>query len=149
MMAKFFEIARESVPELDGVENLSWAFTFQPIPTIITFVAQTRGGNSLGLDPEKDGDIMNVLVSVSWDSETEDVLIEEQVKAVLARAKSEAVAMGVFNGYEYLNYAAGWQDPIAEYGESVRRELQGVSKAYDPKGVFQRLVPGGFKLFDA
>lgn len=75
------------------------------------------------------------------------MLIEEQVKAVLARAKSEAVGMGVFNRYEYLNYAAGWQNPIAGYGESVRRELQGVSRRFDPRGVFQRLVPGGFKVF--
>lgn len=147
MMARFFEIARESVPELDGVENLSWAFTFQPVPTIITSVAQSRGGNSLGLDPERDGNVMNVLVSVSWDAEAEDVLIEEQVKAVLARAKSEAVAMGVFNRCEYLNYAAGWQDPIAGYGEDVKKGLQGVSREYDPRSVFQRLVPGGFKVF--
>ena len=149
MMAKFFSIASASVPSLDDVANMSWSFTFQPVPTIITSVAQSRGGNSLGLDPEKDGDIMNVLVSVSWDAEAEDALIEEQVKAVLEGAKSEALAMGVFNRYEYLNYAAEWQDPISGYGEGVKKELQGVSKAYDPKGVFQRLVPGGFKLFDA
>lgn len=146
MMARFFDIAKANVAGLDEVPNLSFSFTFQPVPTIITSVAKSRGGNSLGLDPE-DGNLMNVLAVASWDTAADDALVEEQVKEVLARAKDEAVKMGLFNQYEYLNYAADWQDPIGGYGEEVKKGLQAVSTKYDPTGVFQRQVPGGFKLF--
>jgi hypothetical protein len=40
-----------------------------------------------------------------------------------------------------------WQDPIDSYGVTVKKELQEVSKKYDPTGMFQKQVPGGVKLF--
>lgn len=146
MMAKIFDLGESAVQALEAVEGLAYSFTFQPIPTLITSVAKNRGGNSLGLDPE-DGNLMNVLLTASWDNEADDAAIEKQTKIVFAQAKAEAQTMGLFNQYEYLNYAAEWQDPIAGYGEDVKMQLQRVSRKYDPKGVFQRQVPGGFKLF--
>jgi len=35
---------------------------------------------------------------------------------------------------------------MAGYGEESLERMKGVSKKYDPEGVFQRGVPGGFKL---
>jgi hypothetical protein len=46
-----------------------------------------------------------------------------------------------------MNYAAPWQDPIAGYGNEVRRRMQLASAKYDPMGVFQEQVPGGFKVY--
>lgn len=48
--------------------------------------------------------------------------------------------------FQYLNYAAPFQDPLANYGDMSHHMLREVSKKYDPDQVFQRLVPGGFKL---
>ena len=48
--------------------------------------------------------------------------------------------------FQYLNYAAPFQDPFASYGEKNLQLLREVSKKYDPDQVFQKLVPGGFKL---
>lgn len=83
---------------------------------------------------------------MSWDTEADDAKIDNQVRDTLERANEEAKARGLWNGYEYLNYAARWQDPIAGYGGAVKKELQRVSARYDPGGVFQRQVRGGFKL---
>lgn len=47
----------------------------------------------------------------------------------------------------YLNYADKGQEVIRGYGEGNRKELRRVSKVYDPEGVFQKAVVGGFKLF--
>lgn len=47
----------------------------------------------------------------------------------------------------YLNYADQGQDVIAGYGEGNQMELRRVSRVYDPEGVFQKAVVGGFKLF--
>ena len=70
-------------------------------------------------------------------STTEDYL--RQVKAM-------AIAAGKFNEYIYLNYALPSQDPISGYGVDNKAALQAASAKYDPNGVFQTLVPGGFKL---
>lgn len=48
--------------------------------------------------------------------------------------------------FEYLNYAAPFQNPLASYGAHNLQFLKEVSKKYDPDQIFQRLVPGGFKL---
>lgn len=56
-------------------------------------------------------------------------------------------AAGLYNRYEYLNYAAAFQDPIGSYGAQSLANLQKVSKKYDPQGFFQTRVRGGFKLF--
>lgn len=66
-------------------------------------------------------------------------LLEEGI----AYAKSQ----GLSNEFVYLNYALPSQDPIAGYGEGNVRHLREMSRRYDPEGVFQRLVPGGFKLW--
>jgi FAD/FMN-containing dehydrogenase len=45
-----------------------------------------------------------------------------------------------------LNYCAEWQRPFEGYGRENWRFLQGVSRRYDPEGLFQRGCVGGFKL---
>lgn len=54
---------------------------------------------------------------------------------------------GSASEFLYLNYADQTQDVITGYGEGNRRELRRVSRVYDPEGVFQKAVVGGFKLF--
>jgi hypothetical protein len=44
------------------------------------------------------------------------------------------------------NYAGGIQDVFSSYGQSSIQFMKEVSSRYDPAGVFQKLVPGGFKL---
>ncbi|RAK79952.1 FAD-binding oxidoreductase [Aspergillus fijiensis CBS 313.89] len=45
-----------------------------------------------------------------------------------------------------ISYAGGTQDPLRGYGPVNVRFMQQVARKYDPEEVFQRLVPGGFKL---
>ena len=58
-----------------------------------------------------------------------------------------AQSMGLLHEFEYLNYADSSQNPIASYGADNVRRLRAMSRKYDPHGVFQRQVPGGFKLW--
>jgi hypothetical protein len=46
-----------------------------------------------------------------------------------------------------MNYAAKGDDVISSYGAANKAILQKASKKYDPHGLFQTGVPGGFKLF--
>jgi FAD/FMN-containing dehydrogenase len=45
-----------------------------------------------------------------------------------------------------LTYSGAGQEAIASYGAENVSKLRRIAKAYDPTGVFQRLVPGGQKL---
>ena len=58
-------------------------------------------------------------------------------------------ALGTDDPFLYLNFAAGFQKPICAYGAKKVRFLQQTATKYDPTGVFQTLVPGGFKVSQA
>jgi hypothetical protein len=146
MMSTIFDIANRTVQTL-SVPNLAYSLSFQPMPTAITSKADSRGGNSLGLSAA-DGNLFNLLLTVSWDDVADDAAIEQHAKDLFQQSEDEAKKLGLFNKYLYLNYAASWQDPFSGYGTAVKAKLQAVSKKYDPKGVFQKQVSGGFKLFD-
>lgn len=146
MMKKVYQIANETVRELSGVANLAYSLSFQPIPVVLLEVAERKGGNSLGLDPAN-GPLVNFLLTVTWDDPADDALVTAKAQELYERSEAAAAEMGVQEDYLYLNYAAEWQDPIAGYGADVVARLQATSKKYDPRGVFQKQVPGGFKLF--
>ena len=45
-----------------------------------------------------------------------------------------------------MNYADASQDVLGSYGEVNVRKMLAVLRKYDPEGIFQKRVPGGFKL---
>ncbi|KAG6355213.1 hypothetical protein INS49_004294 [Diaporthe citri] len=51
--------------------------------------------------------------------------------------------------YYYMNYADGTQDVLGSYGEERVQMALEVAARYDPTGVFQKRVVGGFKLPNA
>lgn len=146
MMKRVYEIANDTVRDLNGVSGVKYSLSFQPEPTILLAKAEAAGGNSLGLDPAE-GPLFNFLLTVTWDSASDDALVTQKAQELYTRSEAAAEELGVQNRYLYLNYAAEWQDPITGYGPDVKARLQATSKKYDPNGVFQKQVPGGFKLF--
>lgn len=50
------------------------------------------------------------------------------------------------NEYLYLNYADGSQNPLRGYGDENLNLIRCVAEKYDPTGVFQTQVPGGYKI---
>ena len=99
----------------------------------------------LGLDRFTD-DSINALAVVSWALPTDDATVYAAVQQLFDDAVAKAKSMGVWNEFIYLNYAAPWQKPITSYGQANKNFLQSVSKEYDPNSLFQKAVPGGFKL---
>lgn len=53
---------------------------------------------------------------------------------------------GNYVEYTFMNDASWDQDVIKHYGAKNVRRMKNVQRAYDPDLVFQKLVPGGFKL---
>ncbi|KAK8016582.1 hypothetical protein PG993_014771, partial [Apiospora rasikravindrae] len=147
MMRAIHAIEVQTVPALRNVSGLQWSLALQPQPVAMFKASAKAGGNSLGLD-DSDGNLFNVLLTVTWVNKKDDPLVELQTRSMFEQFEAEAKRLGVTDPYLYLNYAAAWQDPISGYGDNNKAFLQEVSRKYDPQGLFQKSVPGGFKLFD-
>ncbi|KAL4966135.1 FAD-binding oxidoreductase [Aspergillus stella-maris] len=103
------------------------------------------GGNVLGLERFNQSMIM-VAWDYSWDDASDDDLFYGLVRSARGELDLYAQRTGAHSEYVYLNYAGAEQDPLRGYGKENLDFLRGVAQEYDPQGVFQSLVPGGFKL---
>lgn len=129
------ELARQNIPG-GGIQWL-----LQPR-------AVSAGVNSFGLPPNVT-DIVLVDLIVGWDDVADDDYIMAFIQNLVGKQVQWLVQKGVLDSFVYLNYAGQHQDPIGSYGAGgrIKTHLQSVSKKYDPLGVFQHRVPGGFKVF--
>ena len=66
-------------------------------------------------------------------------------------AVSESVAKkhGTYSPFIYVSYAGPNQQPLCGYGAESVSFIKKVARKYDPNEVFQKLMPGGFKISKA
>jgi len=83
---------------------------------------------------------------MSWQGAEQDALFQQAGADLVDRIRAYAVSIGADNPYLYLDYADITQDPLASYGAENVKKMRAAAKKYDPQGVFQNLVPGGFKI---
>ena len=81
----------------------------------------------------------------TWKDARDTAELEAVAERLIGNVERAAEEEGMQTGYLYLNYAHPGQNVFGE-GERKQR-LQEVSRKYDPEGIFQRCVTGGFKLF--
>ena len=90
--------------------------------------------------------IIVMLLSALWPDSTFDEVVQETAEKMTRDIACIADEMGLLHEFQYINYADPSQDPIGSYGVQNVEYLRQVSRKHDPKGVWQRQVPGGFKL---
>jgi hypothetical protein len=120
---------------------------FQPLwatPRAKSFGAS--GGNSLGLEDTEDDLIIALLFFTSLIASTDQTIITA-AQTLVDNLKKSAQAKGVYHPYIYANYAADFQDVMSGYGMKTRDFLLATAKKYDPDQLFQKQVPGGYKLY--
>jgi FAD/FMN-containing dehydrogenase len=127
------------------VQDMEWLFAYEPLPHMFSEHSMSRGGNILGLNRTQD-DLILMQLAPRWKSTSDDKVMQNTAKQWVKQVKNYTESVGKASDYLYLNYADGFQDPIAAYGDENVRFLQGVSKKYDRNGVFQKAVMGGFKI---
>lgn len=85
-------------------------------------------------------------MSWGWNLVSDDAyvynLIQETYEMVISLAKQR----GVWDPYIFLNDAFMTQKVMSSYGADSFAKMKAVSAKYDPHGMFQTQVPGGFKL---
>jgi hypothetical protein len=128
------------------VEKMLLIMAIQPITTGALSAMQKNGGNALGLDPSG-GPYFVLNFNAAWNNAIDEPQFHRVISTIIRLIKAEARERGLDNDFVYLNYASEYQDPIGSYGAANKARLQAVSRKYDPAQVFQKLQPGGFKLF--
>jgi hypothetical protein len=81
-----------------------------------------------------------------WDDASKDNKYNKAALNSRNAAKTEVKARGVYSRYIYMNYAGPYQNVVPGYGEANLAKLKSIAKKYDPRAVFQKLQPGGYKL---
>lgn len=118
---------------------------FQPLPALFAQHSLKSGGNVLGLDAVTDNSILFLATLAVKGAEQKEI---GQAKMVAWIADIEAYAKSIDSlvDWKYINYADFTQDPLSTYGaENIARIKEAAAK-YDPEGVFQSRVPGGYKV---
>ncbi|CZS89550.1 uncharacterized protein RCO7_02532 [Rhynchosporium graminicola] len=141
---QLFEAAFAPFAEVEGYTQ---AFILQPLHRAILAASEKMGGNIMGLGA-KDGNTVWFAIILTWDDTSFDDAINTATEKFFADFNVAAKRLGVYHPFVYLNYATKDQDPISSYGRVNVQRLKAASRKYDPDQVFQRLVPGGFKLPD-
>ena len=136
--SNIFTVAFQPIKSLEG---FTCAFTLQAYPKSLL----EKCDNSLRLKV-KDGPFMSILILNWWKNQSDDDVVISTFQIVVDQIDEHANAQGTSVPYKYMKYAYGFQDPIQSYGKGVPRNLQEVSGKYDPEGIFQNGVPGGFKI---
>ncbi|RSL50086.1 hypothetical protein CEP54_012125 [Fusarium duplospermum] len=125
-------------------DDFQTQMNFQHLPT---FYGRTvRGGNVLGLDSGlTDNSVpwVNIVNVQTADQESVARLLTNTLRAEL---EDFAISQGSSARLHYLNSAEPSQDPLGGYGVDNVKFIRNVVAKYDPKGLFQTRVPGGFRI---
>ena len=85
-------------------------------------------------------------IYLSWQGSEQDVIFQKAGADLIDKIGDYASSIGAANPYLYLDYADKTQDPLAGYGAENVKKMKAAAKMYDPKQIFQKNVPGGFKI---
>jgi hypothetical protein len=144
-MSRLLDLAERFTNSVPGLTTMN--LIFQPLwTTPRTASFKSGGGNVLGIQGTDD-DMVIALLHLVWTNPANDNPVREAERSFLANARLLARQMGVHHPYLYANYAEEWQDVMTSYGNRSLSLMRSVSAKYDANGLFQRNVPGGFKLW--
>lgn len=144
MLQRSIALWKEAVAKLQDVEGIIHTIMFNPITTNGIKRSIELGGNALGLTPEKP--LIICAIAATWNTAESDAKVVSTTKEMLAQINDEASEREVNHPYIYMNYAWEGQRVVDGYGPESKKDLLRISQKYDPHGVFQKAVPGGFKL---
>ncbi|RYP43670.1 hypothetical protein DL768_009801 [Monosporascus sp. mg162] len=138
---QFVEHLKTLIP--DG--NFTHYMVLQPLPALFAKHSVANGGNVLGLDRVQDDCILYLTVlEVATPQLAEAVY--PSFKAAVEEVESFAKSVDGNIEFRYLNYCDSSQDPLRSYGKENIKKMRDAAAKYDPDGVFQKRVPGGFKI---
>jgi hypothetical protein len=104
------------------------------------------GGNALGFDPETKGTYMAWAEVVEWSGTGYDDAVHAWVRNTTWAINNATQEAGLWDPFVYMGDATYFQDIYEGYGAENKQRLLDVSRKVDPERVFQKLLPGGYKI---
>ncbi|KAL2870596.1 FAD-binding oxidoreductase [Aspergillus lucknowensis] len=123
------------------VIQLDW----QPIGKLWMDASAKAGGNALGLDASKV--YLAYAEVVEWTGVGYDEIVMQWVEETTYAINNATQKAGLYDAFNYIGDAAGFQSIFPGYGAENHRRLVETAQKYDPTAVFQKLMPGGFKVY--
>ncbi|KAK4197158.1 bifunctional solanapyrone synthase [Triangularia verruculosa] len=145
LISAFHEKWEQTLGKIKDAEGFIFSFGFHPLTKSLLEASQKAGGNAMDISPE-DGPLFVLLINPIWALPQDDSRIFAAVENLVAELRQLATERGALHRYIFTNYAYQSDDVMAGYGKESLERLKAVSAKYDPEGVFQKGVPGGFKL---
>ncbi|KAI0836401.1 hypothetical protein F5Y06DRAFT_305374 [Hypoxylon sp. FL0890] len=145
LMEAFHKKWQDMLSAIQDAQGLTFSFGFHPITKAMLESSAAAGSNSMAIPPS-DGPLFVVLINPGWDAAEDDERIFVAVGDFVQGLRKLASEKGLLHRYIFTNYAHQADDTIAGYGEASVIKLKKTSVKYDPEGIFQKGVPGGFKL---
>ncbi|KAF9890062.1 hypothetical protein FE257_006742 [Aspergillus nanangensis] len=121
----------------------------QPIAVSFTEHSHARDGNMMALKKITDNAMLVVCATKVDTTKLNDEIAAPALWRAMRDFEDYARAVNGLTGFEYANYSDATQSPLGNAGDETMRFLWSVSRQFDPQGVFQTRVPGGFKLQNA
>lgn len=141
-----------AVPALQAIvpaEDLSLVcIDWQPLGELWLEGSQkvNPGGNALGFDPKTKGTYMAWAEVVEWKGTGYDDAVHAWVKNTTQAINDATKEAGLYDPFTYMGDATYFQEIYEGYGAENKQRLLDVSRKYDPERVFQKLLPGGYKI---
>ncbi|KAJ6446253.1 FAD-binding protein [Purpureocillium lavendulum] len=116
LLMDMFEALNDTLYSFYPPGGIVWDVALEPLAGGMLSQSQSNADNVLGIGPGDNG------------------------------FKECAQAKGMLQRFQYLNYAAPYQNPLRSYGNQNLNFLRNIAASYDPKSIFQHRSGGGFKL---
>ncbi|KAL8718429.1 MAG: hypothetical protein Q9225_004428 [Loekoesia sp. 1 TL-2023] len=139
-----YDLWHNSCESVKNYAGIVWSMSFQLIsPTVIAHSPFLQDViPTLSTHSES---IVVAQLTGTWKNPNDTAALEAIAIKLIDDIEIATQKNGLETGYLYLNYAHAGQNV---FGEGERKAwLRKMSRKYDPEGIFQYCVPGGFKLF--
>jgi hypothetical protein len=131
------------VSEFGDITGGTLVVAMQPITESVVLAGKERGGNALGLEPTNQ---TWVVIDAGWYLSEDGPKAHSLAASLNDQTEKAASEAGQYLPYVFMNDASYDQTVIASYGTENVERMRDIQRKYDPDQVFQKLVPGGFKL---
>lgn len=137
------------------ISEISDTYSYANVASELTFQAlavppPASRPNSLGFAPDDtpQKDLIFLQIEFYFSDGRASAGLNDALKMYIDAFEDLTGKEGVKSDFQYLNFGAWFQDPLKGYGNKSLAHLRGVSRKYDPRGLFQKQLVGGFKLFN-
>jgi hypothetical protein len=134
---------KEFADETAKLQGGTFAVMPQPISTSLVDASKELGGNPMGMTSKAQ---LWFTVNVGWMNAADDERGYAIAKASIRRVEEITKERNLYDPFIFLNDAGPSQAVLQSYGSANFAKLKEASAKYDPTGMFQKQVPGGFKI---